>query len=406
MQPQRTSFVVRFVTYGFFLVTIGVALWYVYPLYQKQQLDTGTIVYSAPLALQSTDISVQSVMLALEEHNYKAGDINLLLTVLDDGDETGAWIEDKEKQNAEAAVANPSTIAYLGPLNSGAAKISMPILNEAGIVQISPSATWPGLTKGGFLPGEPGMFYPSGTRHFVRVSTTDDLQGPAGAEWANSLGFKKVFVVDDNDPYGIGIANLFANEAKNIGMDVVSRTTITPEPRVYEQVAEDIIAADVDLVYYGGLTPNGGPELLKYLRESGSKTKFMGPDGIFEQDFIDRAGSAAEGVFVTVIGAPPEKSKNPKAKEFLLKYRAKYNSDPDVFGALAYDATLALISAIERAGVVDRKAILKEMVGTEYHSGIFGTWSFDSEGDTTQTLLSGSIVRNGVFEYSKIISAE
>lgn len=406
MQPQRTSFVVRFAVGAFFLAILGVLLWYVYPQYQKKQLDTATIVYSAPLALQSTDISLQSIMLALEEHNYKAGDITLILTVLDDGDETGAWLPEKEKQNAEAAVTNPSTIAYLGPLNSGAAKISMPILNAAGIVQISPSATWPGLTKTGFLPGEPGIFYPSGIRHFVRVSTTDDLQGPAGAEWAHSLGFKKVFVVDDNDPYGVGIANLFASKAKDIGMNVVSRATITPQPRVYEQVARDIIAANVDLVYYGGLTPNGGPELLKYLRENGSKTKFMGPDGIFEQDFIDKAGSAGEGVFVTAIGAPPEKSKNPKAKEFLLKYRAKYNSDPDVFGALAYDATLALISAIERAGVVDRKAILKEMVETYYYSGIFGTWSFDSEGDTTLTLLSGSIVKNGTFEYSKIISAE
>ena len=326
------------------------------------------------------------------------------LVVLDDGDKTGAWTESGELHAAHVASADPSTVAYIGPLNSGAAKLSMPILNKEGIVQISPSATWPGLTKPGFLPGEPGVFYPTGIPHFVRVAATDDLQGPAGAQWAHELGFTSVFVVNDKDPYGVGIADLFQHEAGRIGMTILGSESISPSKDVYLPVALRILASKPDLVYYGGLTADGGPELLKYIREHGSKAAFMGPDGIFEQEFVTKAGTSSDGVYMTAIGAPPEEVKTPTAAAFIKTYKDKFHTSPDVFGALAYDATNALLDAIDRVHTSDRAAILREVKNIRKQPGVFATWGFDESGDTTLTLISGSIVKGANILFAKVLS--
>ncbi len=403
MQERTFSFA-HVCTYIFLFCIFAFAGWKFIPLFTDQGSEKASIYYSAPLALESSDISRNSVMLALEERGYRAGDIELSLIIMDDGDETGAWIDKKERVNAHAAVDDPTAIAYIGPLNSGAAKISMPILNAASMAQVSPSATWPGLTKTGFLPGEPAVFYPSGVPHFVRVAPTDDLQGPAGARWAYELGYTDVYVVNDSDAYGIGIADLFVSEARKLGMNVVGYSSITAEPQSYKRIGDVIASSSVSLVYYGGLTPNGGPDLLTYIRERGSTATFMGPDGIFEQDFIDRAGQWADGVLLTVIGVSPEEVNTPNAKRFLEAYQTRFDSDPDVFGALAYDATNALLNAIEQVGTTDREAIMRALKNTTSQPGVFATWGFDDNGDTTLTLMSGNSIRGGEFVFEKILS--
>lgn len=403
MQERTFSFA-HVCTYIFLFCIFAFGGWKFVPLFTDQGSEKATIYYSAPLSLESTDISRNSVMLALEERGYKAGDIEISLVIMDDGDETGAWIDKKERVNAHTAVDDPSAIAYIGPLNSGAAKISMPILNMANMAQISPSNTWPGLTKAGFLPGEPAIFYPSGVPHYVRVAPTDDLQGPAGARWAYELGYTDVYVVNDSDAYGIGIADLFVSEARKLGMNVIGYSSITADPQSYRRIGDVIASSSASLVYYGGLTPNGGPELFSYIRERGSGATFMGPDGIFEQDFIDRAGPAAEGVLLTVIGASPQDVNTPNAKRFLETYRERFSSEPDVFGALAYDATNAVLNAIERVGTADREAVMRALKETASQPGVFATWGFDENGDTTLTLMSGNRVRSGEFVFEKILS--
>ena len=386
--------------YGSIVVALFILLGAAYFLVLQRTSEpaTATIVFSGPLALESTKGVLQSVQLALDEVNYYAGNISLQLEVFEGGDETGAWDPQKEERNANAAASIENVVAYFGPINSGAAKISMPILNMAGIVQISPATTWPGLTKIGFLPGEPGVFYPTGVRHFVRVSTTDDLQGPAGAQWARDLGFNSVYIFDDGDAYGIGIAQLFEAEAKRRRIEVVGRASISSSSD-FDAVAADIAKSNADIVYYGGTTPNGGPELLIAIRSLDIKAAFMGPDGIFEEDFLMRAGNAAEGIYVTSVGIPPEEIKTEDAERYLEKYRSQFNKDPDVFGAMAYDAAKLLIEAIARTGSTDRAKILREVRGTRSYKGLSGTWGFDSNGDTTAKLISGSRVEEGRFTF-------
>jgi branched-chain amino acid transport system substrate-binding protein len=359
-----------------------------------------TVVVSVPLRLSIGESIANSVKLAFEEVGYRANETQLSLRILDDGDENGAWKVELEKANAEEAAADPSVVAYIGTYNSGAAKISMPILNRAGIIQISPANTWPGLTKPGFLPGEPGIFYPAGARHYVRVCPTDDLQGPAGALWAKKLGFSSVFVVDDGEAYGSGIGALFSSRAQESGLSVVGASTLQPSPESVETVMQMIKEAQPSLVYYAGITPNGGPDLLRRLREEEIDIAFMGPDGILETDFINRAGKGvAEGVYATTVGVPTIALPGEKADLFRTAYINRFGKEPEVFGAFAYTAAQVLLSAIQSVPRVDRFTILAQVKSTTDFDSMFGKFSFDQNGDTTITLMSGNIVEGGLFRF-------
>jgi branched-chain amino acid transport system substrate-binding protein len=368
-------------------------------------IGSRTVIVSVPMSLSTSVAEVNSITLAFEEHGYKAGDIPVKLLVLDDGDAEGAWTEEKERANAEAAAADLSVIAYLGPDNSGAAKVSLPILNRAGIAQVSNAATWPGLTKSGYLPGEPSKFYPSGARHFFRVVTTDDNQGPAAAKWARQLGFGRVYVVDDGEAYGAGIAALFAARAKQLGIEVVGTASLQKDTASFATEIDEIRKGKADLVYYGGITPNGGPELLKEMRAAQITAVFMGPDGIFEDDFIKRAGEAAEGVLVTTVGAPIENIKIPAALHFREAYKARYNEEPDVWSAFSYEAANVLLAAIAESGGT-RYGVLSNVRATKNFQGLFGEWGFDENGDTTLTLMSGNVVRDGEFQFTDVLSVD
>ena len=163
-----------------------------------QKKRTIRIVTSFPMqGVALGKSAVNAVQLAVEERGGEVAGLSIELVVLDDGTKTGQWDADLEAANARKAIADPQVVAYIGPLNSGAAKVSIPITNQAGLVHISPANTWPGLTKVGFAPGEPGIFYPTGRRTYFRTCPTDEYQAPAAARWAESWGFRSVFILDD-----------------------------------------------------------------------------------------------------------------------------------------------------------------------------------------------------------------
>ena len=360
-----------------------------------------TVVASLPLGVSVGQSIANAITLAFEEIDYKVGVYTIELVILDDSDATGAWSADLEGQNAVTAASDLHVVAYLGPYNSGAAKVSMPILNRAGILQISPGNTWPGLTKPGFAPGEPGIFYPTGIRHYFRVVPTDDLQAPAGAAWARDLGFTSVFILDDGETYGKGIADLFRVAAENVGLNVVGQVTLKKDGSNTAQLIEDINTFAPGLVYYGGVTPNGITDFVKTLRETSSSTvAIMGPDGIQEQDFVDRIGAeAAEGIYATTVGVPTSAFDSDRARQFEEAYIARYEEEPEVFGAYGYESARVVIQAIQLADQANRAGILEAVRAFPRFSGVFGSWSFDRQGDTSLKLISGHVVRDGKFEF-------
>src|SRR5262249_56506063 len=133
----------------------------------------------------------------------------------------GKWDAAKEEENPNRALSDPDIMVYVGTFNSGAAKVAIPILNQVSMVMISPANTYPGLTKPGKgEPNEPNVYYPNGTRNYSRVVPADDLQGAVGAKWAKELGAQRVYVLDDTELYGRGLATVFHQEAKRRGLQV------------------------------------------------------------------------------------------------------------------------------------------------------------------------------------------
>jgi len=390
------------------LVLFGIILSVYLLVYLKPQPEQKTIkiVTSNPMrVMQAGHDIVNAVKLAMDEVNYSVAGYKIELVVEDDGDENGQWQTSIEEDIARRAVVDPDVMVYLGTYNSGAAKISIPITNQAGLVQISPVNTWPGLTQAGFLPGEPGIFYPTGVRTYFRVCPTDVVQGPAGAIWAKELGFKNIYIFDDGEAYGVGIADLFEEKAVELGLNVLGHESINTENA--KEKLNAIKDQNPDLIYFGGVTMNGVIPLVKGIKELGLDAKLMGPDGIMEQSFLELGGDATEGTYLTVMGVSPEElaQLTERGKEFVEKYRAKYNKEPGPVSSFGYEAAKVVLLAIEIAGVKDRGKILEEISKIKDYDGLFGTWGFDQNGDTTLTLISGNKVVNKGFVFEKVLSS-
>jgi branched-chain amino acid transport system substrate-binding protein len=319
--------------------------------------------------------------------------------------ERGQWDPAVEAQNADRAILDPDVMAYIGTYNSGAAKISLPKLNRAGLLMVSPAATYPGLSKPGMgEANEPEMYRTSGIVSFFRVVPADDLQGKVAAAWAQKLGAKRVFVVHDREVYGKGIASVFQRSAPEFGLEILGFEGIDPKASNFRSFATKMRQINPDLIFFGGTTQTGAGQFAKDLRSVGLKTKFMGPDGCFEKAFIDSAGAAnLNGMtYVTFGGVPPEQLSG-KGRAFFEEYQRQYGTPPAGYSAYAYEATKVILDAIARAGKKDRTAIIEAVAATSNYDGILGTWSFDKNGDTTLSTMSGNIVEGGEFKFSTLL---
>jgi len=348
-----------------------------------------------------TDTIVNAVKMALDEVGSKVGGATIVYEDMDDATPArGAWDAGKEAENANKAVNDPDVMIYLGTFNSGAAKVAIPILNQAKLVMVSPANTYPGLTKPGKgEPNEPDIYYPNGTRNYARVVPADDLQGAVAATWAKQIGVQKVYILDDTELYGHGIAQVFADTAGKLGLTVVGGPEGTDaKASDYRALATKIRGQNPDLVYFGGITQNNAGKLFKDLRSVlGDNVKLMGPDGIYEQAFIEDAGDAAEGVYITFGGVPPSKLTG-KGAEWYQAYKSKFGGEPEAYAAYGYESMKVALDAISRAGRKDRDAIRAAIFATKNYQGVLGTWSFDANGDTSLTTMSGRQVKDDKFD--------
>lgn len=353
----------------------------------------------------------QAVDLAIDHfaEGGKVAGVKIEVVNLDDASPvTGTWDGTIEAENAQKCVNDPNCMAYLATYNSGAAKISIPITNKAGILQITPANTYPGLTKPGFGPGEPEIYRPSGTVNYFRTHAADDLQGAAGAGWAKCLGFKRVYVLDDRQLYGKGIADVFAEEARKLGLDVVGHDGVESTAIDFRALLTKVKAKNPELVYGGFVIDSGGVQVIQQLKALGlfdGGMKFMGPDGLFNPGLVEQATPAAvnNNVLLTFPGLPPDQLPTDQGKKFYQDYKEKYGSEPIGWALYAYQVTMVVVDAIKKAGVNDRGQILEAVRATKDFPGITGTFSFDENGDPTRTELAGYGVEGGEFKFERII---
>jgi branched-chain amino acid transport system substrate-binding protein len=373
-------------------------------LAQAQEPEIIRIYSSLPLtgsAAGQTITIVNAINMAIEQKTKDGlvcdGKFKIDYVSLDDATAAkGSWDGPTEQANANKAVSDPDAMVYIGTYNSGAAALSIPILNQANppLVMISPSNTAVGLTKK-WNEGEPEKYYPTGKRNYVRVVTPDDVQGAVGAKWARSLGARNIYLLDDTEVYGKGIADVFEKTAGEIGLKIVGRDGIDGKAADYKALATKIKAANPQLIYYGGITQNNAGQLLKDIRAAGIKALFMGPDGILENAFIEAAGAdVANGVLTTAAGTPDNRL--PAAgRKFIADYKAKFKSAPEQYAIYGYEAMAVALSAIEKVCAKDRQAILDAVFATKNYRGALGTWSFDANGDTSLSDMKGNRVVNG-----------
>ncbi len=358
-----------------------------------------------------TDTIVNAINMAIEERGGTVGGYTIKYVDKDDSTAAaGKWDEATEIKNANDAVAADKLVAYIGTFNSGAAKLSIPILCGKGIVMISPANTGVGLTKP-FEEGEPDKYYPNGCKkNYTRVIPNDSLQGNAGAKWASELGLKNVYILDDTEVYGKGIADVFNTRSADYGLTILGRDGIDGKATDYKALAEKVKATNPDLVYYGGITQNNAGQLWRDLRDAMPDVALMGPDGVYENEFLEAAAAAAEGSYITFGGVPPDQLTG-KGKEFVDKYTAKYPNNPvEGYTAYGYEAANVVLAAIERAAAKNpadvaalRAAVLDEVKATKDYDGVLGKWSFDADGDTSATTMSGLIITGGEFKFDSVI---
>nr|QIY76865.1 branched-chain amino acid ABC transporter substrate-binding protein [Streptomyces sp. RLB1-33] len=292
------------------------------------------------------------------------------------------------QQNATALVNNDKVLGVVGPLNSGVATQMQQVFATANLVEISPSNTAPELTQG-------KNWQTSKSRPFktyFRTATTDALQGGFAAEYASTtLKKKNVFVVDDKQTYGAGLAKLFKAGFTKNGGKVAGEDHVNTGDTDFSALVTKIKNSKADLVYYGGQYDES-EKLTKQLKDGGVKVPLFGGDGMFSDTYIQTAGKTSEGDLATSVGQPVDSL--PSAADFIKKYKASgLKGDYGTYGGYSYDAATAIIKAI--ANVVKdgkipdgaRAKIVDEVQKTKFE-GIAGPVSFDEYGDTTNKQLT------------------
>jgi branched-chain amino acid transport system substrate-binding protein len=354
---------------------------------------------------QSSSI-VNGIRMAIDEAGGKIGDYTLAYEDWDDASpERGQWDPALEAANAQKAVQDPDIMAYIGTYNSGAAKISMPILNKVSLAMVSPANTYPGLTKPGLgEANEPQVYRPSGKINYFRVVPADDIQGEVAAQWAKELGIKKMFILHDRELYGKGVADVVKRTCEKIGIKVVGYEGIDSKAANYRSLVTKIRSTGADMVYFGGTTQTGAGQVAKDLVAGGANVKFMSPDGTREQAFIDAAGKdALDGrAYVTFGGLPPDELKG-KGREFYENYKKKYHAEPEAYAVYGYEAARVVLEGIKRAGKKDRAAITAAIAGLRDFDGVLGKWSFDQNGDTSLKVMVVETVKDGKFTPVKVV---
>jgi ABC-type branched-subunit amino acid transport system substrate-binding protein len=301
--------------------------------------------------------------------------------------------------NISSLIEDPDVVAMIGPFDAEVAIAEMPVLNNAGMAHIGVGSTNEALTKPEY--GSATDLRPTGKITYFRVTPTNDIQGSAAADYMHdvfkSISINKVYVLDDGGDYGKNLADRMEAEFKDRGGGVVGRESVTAETTDLSGVVTRVAGAQPDAVYIGGTTGNNLGLVRKQMVEAGLDIPFMGADDIVNDEFLNQAGDAANGTYATMLGANPVALET--AKEFVDYYQSRFNTEPGMYSAQAYEAASIIVDAMRRAGSSDRETVRDAIAATTDYSGILGSTAFDDNGDTTYRWVSIYQVQGGQWQF-------
>ncbi|MGL6040635.1 MAG: branched-chain amino acid ABC transporter substrate-binding protein [Deefgea sp.] len=341
---------------------------------------------TGPAAHFGKDIE-NGVQLAMDEINA-AGGVDIagkkMKLVMVSEDDQG---DPKTATNVAQRFVDAKVAGVIGHMNSGTTIPASKIYSDAGIVQISPSATAVAYTNQGF-------------KTAFRVMANDAQQGKVLGQYAVSkLGAKKIAIVDDRTAYGQGLADEFEIAAKAAGAEIVKREFTNNQETDFNAVLTSIKSAKPDLIFYGGMDAQAAP-LKKQAKKLGVTAKVMGGDGSQTPEFIKLAAGDAEGMYATSPGTPKDQLAGGKA--FLEKYKTKFGTDVQLYSPYSYDSVHVMVKAMQEAGSTEPAKYLPKLAAVK-HEGVTGPISFDTKGDINDGAITVYTVKDGKWEILEVV---
>ncbi len=276
----------------------------------------------------------------------------------------------------------------IGHLNSGTTRPAAKIYSDAGIPEITPSATAADLTQQGY-------------KTLFRMMANDNRQGRALGEFAvGKLGAKKIAVVDDRTAYGQGLADEFEKVATAAGATIVDREYVDDKKTEFRAILTSIKGKDADLIFYGGMDTQAGP-MAAQMKSLGITAQFLSGDGARSEAFLKLGGTATEGAIASTPGLPLEKM--PRGKAFADKFVAKYGPIQN-YAPFAYDAVMTLVAAMRQADSTDPAQYLPALARIK-RDGVTGPIEFDANGDLKNSAITIYQVKNGQWQTLEVSGA-
>jgi branched-chain amino acid transport system substrate-binding protein len=349
---------------------------------------------------------VGAIRLLLDEKGWKAGDYNVAYQDCDDATaQAGKWDSGKCSQNAQAYAQNESVVAVIGTFNSGCAAIEIPVLNQApggGVLMVSPANTYGCLTEP-CAGNEPEKYYPSGQRNYMRVAPSDPNQGAVVAQLMKEQGVKSVYILNDKEAYGLGVAKNVKGAAEAAGIKVVGFAAYEPKSANFEALFTKIKGTNPGAVFIGGLIDENAGQLINdkvaVLGPNNGSVKLYLPDGFATDAVFQPAegGTAkAKDAIFTVAGAPVDQFKG-KGGEFAKKFQSEVlkGKPVDPYAILAVQAADVVLQAIANSDGT-RGSIKEEGFKIKVEDGYIGGFQFNENGDVTGA--SGSVLTFSVYK--------
>jgi branched-chain amino acid transport system substrate-binding protein len=339
-----------------------------------------------------TNPMVNGIKLALAQAGGKAGQWTVNYQSLDDSTAAaGKWDPGQTAANARKAATDSKAVYYIGEFNSGASEVSIPILNQGGIPQVSPANTYVGLTTNlpGSAPGEPQKYYPTGTRTYMRIVPIDSIQAASDLIAMKEAGCKKVAVANDKEAYGAGLATLLELEKGFYGVTITSNTGIDPTAPNFRSYASTVKGQGADCFFFAGIVSNGAVQITKDVNSAIPTAKIFGGDGVCTDSYTSATKGGVPAALYPLLQctvATQNLTAYPGGKTFLAAYQAKYGtSNPDPYAIYGYEVMKLGLDTIKSLGAQgnSKSAVLRALFSITARSSVLGVYGFDKNGDTT-----------------------
>ena len=331
------------------------------------------------------------IRLALAQSGDKAGAFTVRYTPLDDSAGDSGWDASQTAANARKAAADPRAVYYIGEFDDGASEVAMPILNEAGIAQVSPANTYVGLTTNepGSSTGEPNRYAPTGTRTYLRIVPIDSVQAAADLLAMRESGCTKVAIASDGEGYGTGLARLIELQKADYRINIVSFGPINPDAQNYRAYATTLKNAHANCFLLAGVVSKSNVQVTKDVHLVLPTAKIFGPQDMCTPGWTNpKYGGvpAAIDPLIECTEVTQSVTAYPGGRAFVAAYRTRYpGSDPSPYAILGYEAMRLGLATI--AGLGDngdsKSAVLNGLFATTGRHSVLGTYSFNKFGDTT-----------------------